>query len=200
MRPSGTCQVHVSAPPCLEDPAGRGGGGSWLVGSSSREVLAPGPHTLFEATLHLPCCPPARAARGMGRRGPALSLVSGPRVPASLSLSSASAATSQPWASSPALALTGLLSPLMPRLEGPSRKACRCPQSLRVRGPLSGRPRALRSSFAWPWSCLRGSRRSGSGGGGGRRRTYSGPYSAHSRSSEPRPQEGCPGLHRPPLL
>ncbi|XP_074227754.1 ankyrin repeat domain-containing protein 13D isoform X2 [Camelus bactrianus] len=69
---------------------------------------------------------------------------------------------------------------------GPSRKACGCPQSPGVTGrPLSRLPPALRSSFAWPWSCLLRSRRSGSGGGSRRRKTYSGSCSSRSQSTEP---------------
>ncbi|XP_070313817.1 ankyrin repeat domain-containing protein 13D isoform X3 [Odocoileus virginianus] len=98
---------------------------------------------------------------------------------------------------SPALGLTGLLSHLMPGLEGPSRKACGCPQSLGVRAPCTGRPHprpppASRSSFAWPWSCPRESRRSGSAGGSRRRKTYSGSCSSRSPSTEP-PSGGHPG-------
>lgn len=52
-----------------------------------------------------------------------MSLLSGLPVPASLPLCAPSTAVAQPLVPSPALALTGLLSPLMPGLEGPSRKA-----------------------------------------------------------------------------
>lgn len=79
--------------------------------------------------------------------------------------------------------------PLTPCLEGPSKKACRCPQSPAAQNPLTGHPhpwppQALRSSCAWPWSCLRGSRRSGNDGGSRRRKTYRGSCSSRSRSTE----------------
>lgn len=66
--------------------------------------------------------------------------------------------------------------PLTPCLEGPSKKACGCPQSPVAQNPLTGQPwprhpQALRNSFAWPWSCPRGSRRSWNDGASRRRRT-----------------------------
>ena len=162
-------------------------------------MLAAGPHTLFEATLHLEGCPAGRAA-GMKpeETGPCLvsSLgSSGPSLPALICALHSCGPAPVP---SPALALTGLLSPLMPGLEGPSRKACGCPQSPGVRAPCTGRPHprpppASKSSFAWPWSCPRESRRSGSAGGSRRRKTYSGSCSSRSPSTEPPPSGGHPG-------
>lgn len=75
----------------------------------------------------------------------------------------------------------------------------------RRRRDLPGRPQppanpALKSSFAWPWSCLHGSRRSGSGAGSRRRRTYSGSCSCHSPSTEPQPREGWPGHSLPAFV
>ncbi|XP_032009505.1 ankyrin repeat domain-containing protein 13D isoform X1 [Hylobates moloch] len=85
------------------------------------------------------------------------------------------------------------------------RKACGCPQSPGAQDPLPGHPQppahpALKSSCAWPWSCLHGSRRSGSGAGSRRRRTYSGSCGCHSPSTEPQPREGWPGHSLPAFV
>lgn len=134
-----------------------------------------------------------------------MSLLSSLPVPASLPLSAPSTAVAQPSVPSPALALTGLLSPLIPGLEGPSRKACGCPQSPGVQAPHTGRPQprpppALRSSFAWPWSCPLRSRRSGSAWGSRRRKTYSGSCSSRSPSTEPPPSGGHLGCSPPTFV
>lgn len=111
------------------------------------------------------------------------------QVPATLSLSLSFKAMSQSLASSPSLGAHQSAIPLTPFLQGPSRKACGCPQSPGARDPLIGHPQpwppqALRSSFAWPWSCPRGNRRSGSGEGSRRRKTYSGSCGSRSQSTE----------------
>lgn len=92
----------------------------------------------------------------------------------------------------------GLLS-FNPSSEGPFRKACSCPQSPGVKNLLRGHlhpqdPQALRSSFAWPWSCLQGNRRSGSDVVSRRKKTYSGSCSCHSQSTKlPSPGKALQG-------
>lgn len=183
MRSSGCYQTHVSALPCLRDlPARRALAG----GPGNREVLVPGPHALFTVTFHQQHCAPPKALCGMGRQGPTLSFLAS-QAPATLSLSFK--AMSQPLDSSLSLGAHRSALSLPPSLEGPSRKACRCPQSPGAQDPLIGHPRprppqALRSSFAWPWSCPHGNRRSGSDKGSRRRKTSSGSCGSHSQSTE----------------
>lgn len=97
----------------------------------------------------------------------------------------------------PPQAFSLVCSPLNPYPEGPSRKAYSCPQSPGVQNLLRRHlhplhPQALRSSFAWPWSCLQGNRRSWSDGVSRKKTTYSGSCSCHSQSTE------LPGLGTAP--
>lgn len=156
--------------------AGRGG---WQAGAGPRTPA------VFRVTRHQNCCPTPKVACGKRREDPTFSLVS--QVPATLSLPPK--VMSQPLASSPSLGAHRSALSLMPCREGPSRKACGCPQSPGVRDPLIGRPRpqlpqALRSSFAWPWSCPHGNKRSGSAEGSRRRKTYSGSCGSRSQNTE----------------
>lgn len=180
-------------------------GGPWLLVVCSGEVLVPGSQALSKAIL-ISSAAYTRGSMRMGGMGPlALPLFSGsPGFPATVSLSVSSTAMSQPLAFFPSLSTHWSVLPVTPCLKGLSKKACRCPQSPMAQNPLTGHPwpgppQALRNSFAWPWSCLRGSRRSRNDGGSRRRKTYRGSCNSRSRSTEhPAPSPGRAVYAAPP--